>query len=269
VTQPRLRFLPRAEPDRRLDLSPLTPERLAGLSVAEIEALPLCAGRHPLSVADIFAVRAGDASEIVIEGGSHRFDRVGAAMRQGSLHIAGDVGQQAGRAMAGGRLAIGGSAGGWAGSGLIGGAVEIAGDAGDWLGGPLPGERSGMRGGTIVVRGHAGIRAGDRMRRGLVIVEGDAGPHAASAMIAGTLVVCGGAGPLPGILMRRGTIVLGRPAALAPSFLPTGGTDLVFTRLLAQSAATFSATAASCIRAATIRHAGDLAALGKGEVFSR
>ncbi len=268
MTEPPLRFLRRAEPDRRLDLSPLIPERLAGLSLAEIATLPLDTGRRAIMVADIFEVRPGDAAAIVIEGGSRRFDRVGAAMRQGTLHVAGDVGQQAGRGMAGGRLAIGGDAGGWAGSGLSGGLLEIAGDAGDRLGGPLPGERTGMRGGTIVVRGNAGLRAGDRMRRGLVVVEGDAGAHAASAMVAGTLVVCGSAGAWPGILMRRGTLVLGRPAVLAPSFLPTGGTDLVFTRLLAHSAGAFSAAAAACIRSAEIRYAGDLAVLGKGEVFS-
>jgi formylmethanofuran dehydrogenase subunit C len=87
-------------------------------------------------------------------------------------------------------------------------------------------------------------------------------------MVAGTLVVCGTAGALPGILMRRGTIVLGRPAELAPTFVATGGAELVFTRLLSDSATPFSDKAAACIRAAGTRYAGDMAVLGKGELFA-
>ena len=166
----------------------------------------------------MFHIHPGDPAEIVIEGGSERFDRVGEAMHTGVLTVRGDVGQQAGRLMAGGRLVIQGNAGGWAASGLRGGMLEITGDAGPFLGGPLAGERTGMRGGVVLVRGSAGERAADRLRRGLVVVEGDAGVHAGSGMFAGTLVVCGRAGALPGILMRRGTIVLGAARGPRPEF---------------------------------------------------
>jgi formylmethanofuran dehydrogenase subunit C len=262
-----LRLVLRGQPDQRLDLSPLTPDRLAGLDTGAIEALPLHTTRHRVTVGDIFDVHRGDPAEIVIEGGSERFDRVGEAMRTGLLTVEGDVGQQAGRMMVGGRLVVRGHAGGWAASGLRGGMLEITGDAGDFLGGPLAGERTGMRGGVVLVRGSAGMRAADRLRRGLVVVEGDAGVHAGSGMVAGTLVVCGGAGTLPGILMRRGTIVLGRTAELAPSFVVGGGVDLIFTRLLARSVASFSKKAAACVHAAGTRYAGDMAVLGKGELF--
>jgi formylmethanofuran dehydrogenase subunit C len=262
-----LRFALRAAPGQRLDLSPLTPERLAGLDVAAIEALPLQTGRHPVSVGDVFRVHAGDASRIVIEGGSDRFDQVAEAMKSGVLEVEGDAGQQAGRLMAGGALTIRGNAGGRAASGMLGGRVEIHGDAGGFLGGPLSGERTGMRGGIVLVRGKAGPRAADRLRRGLVIIEGDAGEHAGSGMVAGTLVVCGLAGPLPGILMRRGTIVLGHQAELAPSFVVSGGAPLVFTGLLARAVDPISEAAAGCVRGAEARYAGDMAVLGKGEVF--
>ena len=262
-----LRLVLRGEPDQRLDLSPLTADRLAGLEVAAIEALPVQTGRHWVSVGDVFRVHPGDAAQIVIEGGSARFDRVGEAMKTGVLTVEGEVGQQAGRSMAGGQLVIRGNAGGWAASGLRGGTLEIGGDAGDFLGGPLAGERTGMRGGVVLVRGRAGDRAADRLRRGLVIVEGDAGAHAGSGMVAGTLVVCGAAGALPGILMHRGTIVLGRPAELAPSFVVTGGGDLVFVRLLARAVAAISERAAACVQGPGMRYAGDMAVMGKGEVF--
>ena len=163
---------------------------------AAIAALPLHTTRQPVTVGDIFHVHPGDPAEIVIEGGSERFDRVGEAMQTGALTVEGDVGQQAGRLMAGGKLVIRGNAGGWAASGLRGGTLEITGDAGAFLGGPLAGERTGMRGGVVLVRGAAGMRAADRLRRGLVIIEGDAGAHAGSGMVAGTLVVCGAAGAL-------------------------------------------------------------------------
>jgi formylmethanofuran dehydrogenase subunit C len=262
-----LRLVLRGQPDQRLDLSPLTPDRLAGLDTVAIEALPLHTTRHRVTVGDVFRVEPGDAAHIVIEGGSARFDRVGEAMRTGVLTIEGDAGQQAGRLMAGGQLVIRGSAGGWAASGLRGGTLEIGGDAGDFLGGPLAGERTGMRGGVVRVRGRAGERAADRLRRGLVIVEGDAGAHAGSGMVAGTLVVCGTAGALPGILMRRGTIVLGRPAELSPSFVASGGADLVFVRLLERAVAATSESAAASVLAARMRFAGDMAVMGKGEVF--
>jgi formylmethanofuran dehydrogenase subunit C len=262
-----LRLVLRAQPDQRLDLSPLTPNRLAGLDIAAIEALPLHTTRHRVNVGDIFHLHPGDPACIAIEGGSERFDRVGAAMCSGVLTVDGDVGQQAGRLMAGGQLLIRGSAGGWVASGLRDGMVEISGDAGAFLGGPLSGERTGMRGGVVLVRGQAGMRVADRLRRGLVIIEGDAGAHAGSGMVAGTLVVCGASATLPGILMRRGTIVLGRPTELAPSFVATGRLELVFARLLACAAARFSAKAAACVQAAGTRYAGDMAVLGKGELF--
>jgi formylmethanofuran dehydrogenase subunit C len=262
-----LRLVLRATPDQRLDLSPLTPDRLAGLSQAEIAALPLHTTRHRVTVGDVFHIHAGDPAEIVIDGGSERFDRVGQAMQAGTLTVQGDVGQLAGRLMEGGRLLVRGNTGGWAASGLRGGTLEIAGDTGAFLGGPLAGERTGMRGGVVLVRGSVGPRAADRLRRGLVIVERDAGPHAGSGMVAGTLVVCGGAGVLPGTLMRRGTIVLGRPADLAPTFVTSGRVGLVFTGLLARVVASFSETAAACVKAAGMRYAGDMAVLGKGEIF--
>ncbi len=262
-----LRFVLRGEPEQRLDLSPLTPDRLAGLGVAAIEALPLHTTRHRLAVGDVFSVQPGDAAHVVIEGGSTRFDRVGEAMRTGMLTVEGDAGQQAGRLMAAGQLVIRGNAGGWAASGLRGGTLEIGGDAGDYLCGPLAGERTGMRGGLVLVRGRTGDRAADRLRRGLVIVEGDAGAHAGSLMVAGTLIVCGSAGALPGILMRRGTIVLGRPAEMAPSFVVSGGADLVFARLLARALSAISEQATACVQGAGKHYAGDMSVMGKGEVF--
>lgn len=263
-----LRFTLRQAPDQRLDLAPLTPERLAGLSETEITKIELQTTRERVRVGDVFTLRMGDAAEVRIDG-HERFDRIGCAMTSGEIHVEGDAGTQAGRLMRGGRLTIAGNAGPWAGSGMKGGTLEIKGDAGDRLGGPLAGEMAGMRGGVLVVRGNIGARAGDRLRRGMIVVEGNAGDHAGSRMIAGTLIVGGSAGALPGYLMARGTIVLagGLHHTLAPTFADCGVHDLVASTLMAQYVQPHSVELAARLRQPWRRLLGDMAVIGKGEIF--
>lgn len=259
----------RAVPDQRLDLAVLLPHRLAGLSAAEIERLEVQTRRERVTVGDVFRVTMGEADSIRIEGSCERLDRIGEGMTGGEIRVDGSVGARAGRRMAGGRLIIHGSTGPWAASGMTGGAIEIIGDAGERLGGPLPGETAGMRGGTVVVRGNAEARAGDRLRRGLILVEGHAGPYAGSRMIAGTLIIGGRAGALPGYLMRRGTIVLAQGCEqLAPTFVDCGVHDLVALRLIADHVRQIGARIRSLWRRPLRRLAGDMAVLGKGEIFT-
>jgi formylmethanofuran dehydrogenase subunit C len=258
----------RHAPEQRLDLSPLVPHLLAGKTAAEIEKIALQTTRTVVPVGDLFRLRMGDAALIRIEGSVERLDRIGHAMTDGEILVEGDVGAQAGRLMRAGSLLVRGSAGPWAGSAMAGGKLEILRDAGDHLGGPFGGETVGMRGGAIVVRGSAGARAADRMRRGTIVVEGACGPYAGSRMIAGTLVLLRRAGPLPGYLMKRGTIVLGADCEeLSPTFIDCGVHALVAMRLLADFVAPLSRRAAASLRAPLRRYAGDMAVLGKGEIF--
>ncbi len=258
----------RRQPDQRLDLSPLVPHLLAGKTTAEIERIALQTTRIPLAVAEIFRVRAGDPERLVIEGACETFDRVGHAMTGSEMHVEGDVGTQAGRLMTGGRLTVRGNAGPWAASCMKGGVVEIAGDADDRLAGPLAGEMAGMRGGIVIVRGHAGERAGDRMRRGTIIIEGKSGAYTGSRMIAGTLVVGRQAGPLPGYLMKRGTIVLAQGCSeLPPTFVDCGRHQLLAMKLCAEFISSYSKRAAAYLKRPLQRLAGDMAVLGKGEIF--
>jgi formylmethanofuran dehydrogenase subunit C len=261
-----LRFVLRASPPTRLDLSPLIPGRLAGLDQAAVARIELGTARASVRVGDVFGLHMGDAEQVAIEGGSERFDFLGAGMNGGSLLLEGDAGYCAGRRLSGGKLEIRGSAGAWAASGLGGGALEIHGDTGPMLGAPLAGERAGMAGGSVVVRGSAGERAGDRMRRGLIVIEGAAGEAAGSRMLAGTLAVCGRAGPMPGYLMRRGTLLLAE-ADLPPTFVRAGGAPPVFRHLLARALAEVSQLAAQLAGRAESRFLGDMATLGKGEIL--
>ncbi len=261
-------FSLRDAPAQRLDLSPLTPQNLAGKSVAEIASLELQTTRVRVTAGDVFRIREGDPGAILIEGGSARLDRVGMGVSAGSIRIEGEVGVEAGRLMSGGQLIIRGDAGPFAGSGMKGGTLIIDGDAGERLGGPLSGETVGMSGGVLHVRGEAGERAGDRLRRGVILIEGRAGAYAGSRMIAGTLAIGGEAGDLPGYLMGRGTILLGRGATLlSPTFGDCGEYELVAARLLAGYIAQTSAKLADLFRRPLRRLAGDLAALGKGEIL--
>ena len=263
-----LTFTLRSEPDQRLDLSPLLPHKLAGLSQKEIAAIELHTTRQRVSVGDVFKILLGDASSLRFVGGSSRLDWLGHGMSTGSIEMRGDVGAQAGRLMSGGAIAIFGSAGPFAASGLAGGMLRIEGDAGDCLGAPGPGEMQGIAGGVVEVTGNVGERAGERMRRGLLIVGRDAGACAGARMIAGTLIICGKAGRHPGALMQRGTIILGAaPAEMLPGFVDCGPQDLVFTRLLERALAPVNTAAAALLRRPLRRLAGDMSQLGKGEIL--
>lgn len=262
----------RSRPPQRVDCSPLVPERLAGLSVAEVERTEVLCGTRRVAVGDLFSVAAASGEDLVIASGDggDRLDRIGHAMASGRIVVEGEAGAQLGLGLAGGEVAVSGGAGLGAATGMRRGLVTIGGDAGDALGGALPGAMTGMSGGTAVVRGSAGARAGDRMRRGAIVVEGDLGDYPCSRMIAGTLVALGASiGLSPGFGMRRGTLLLAsRPAAVLPTFADAGAHDLLVLRLLVGALADRSpALAALGALTRARRLVGDLAAGGQGEIL--
>src|SRR5262249_37647530 len=183
----------RHPPRQSLDLSPLLPERLAGLDAAAVGALELLCGNRRLRVDTVFEVGASEAAELRIRNRGARLDHVGRGMAGGRLIVEGEAGAYAGLGMTGGHLTIQGDAGAFAGAAMQEGVLEIAGNAGDFLGGGLPGERRGMAGGLILVRGDAGNRAGDRQRRGTILIEGRAGDYLGARMVAGTTIRLGAA----------------------------------------------------------------------------
>lgn len=257
-----------ANPPERLDLSPLTPEKLAGLRRGDIEKIRLGTSKRASMVADLFRISGDDAENIVFEGGSERLDLVAAGLTGGSVRVAGDVGARVGRNMRGGHVLVEGGAGPHAGSGMRGGRLEIMGDAGDRLGGPLAGELAGMNGGMLIVRGRAGAFAGDRMRRGLTAVLGGSGDHAGSRMIAGSLVIAGGTGAMPGYLMRRGSIFLDRaPENLSPSFVECGAPESAFAALFDRYLVMEGILGLPLLGKAPRKYSGDNAVLGMGEVL--
>lgn len=262
-------FTLRQEPPQRVDLSALTPDRLAGKSLADIEKIEIGTTRASTKVGDVFQLAEGDLKNVRYEGGSARFDLVGAKLLpEFSIHVEGDVGLQLGRLAKGGKITVSGNAGAYAASGNEGAHIEIKGDVGEMLAAPLAGELAGMSGGRVVVRGKAGARAGDRLRRGILIIEGDAGDDLGSRLIAGTIVALGATSGRVGYLNKRGSLVLAKRPEIGPTYIDCGGHVLTFARLFARALRADSESAADILSAKLQRYGGDTAVYGKGEILT-
>jgi formylmethanofuran dehydrogenase subunit C len=253
---------------KALDLSALLPAKLAGMTLAAIERIPLGDGQDAPRVGDLFAL-AGDPGEaIAFAGGSPLLDYLGAGLDRGSITVEGPVGAYAGRGMKGGRIAIGGDAGAYLASTAKGGFIHVKGSAGDFLGGTRPGDKFGLLGATVVVEGNVGERAGERMRRGLVVARGKFGAMAGSRMVGGTLWTEAGFGPRPGPLLRRGTLIGPSVDELLPTFADCGRIDPVILSILSRYVAeTLGPLAPKALPRMVRKLAGDRATIGKGEIL--
>lgn len=260
-----------------LEAEVITPNRLARLTAAEIERLPVYYGNKPRPLAEHFDVRvegaAGaedDGPTVVVEGPTGRVKRLGERMSGGRLVIAGDAGMHVGAEMTGGELIVEGSADDWAGAQMAGGLLWIKGRAGNRAGSTYRGSKVGMTGGVLVVGGDAGHEVGGYMRRGLVVVMGSVGDFAGARMVAGTVLVLGQAGLRAGGGLRRGSVVV---AGGVPEVLPTFRETCIYRP-------GFLTLFARALRARGLplpegvlegrpfrRFGGDLAELGKGELL--
>jgi formylmethanofuran dehydrogenase subunit C len=263
---------PRSRPALRVDLRGLSPVAMAQAAPAEVERLPVGHGNEQWPLAELFHIEhAGhpdDVATLRLQGDFSRCDRIGWQMAAGRIELEGDAGDYLGAGMSGGELRVSGSAGLLAACEMQGGHLEVGADVGDFAAGALPGSMNGMRGGTLLVRGRAGQRLGDRMRRGLAMVFGDAGDFTGSRLVAGSIAVGGRLGAHCGWGMRRGSIVCaGAPPALAPTFVPTGHDIGVFWQLLARELARHGGPFAALPSRKPARLAGDLGAGGLGELL--
>lgn len=262
-----LTFTLKANLTQRVDLSALTPDNLAGKSIAEIAAIELPAGKTKPRVDALFDISGDDASGIVIQNSSAKLDYIGNGMKTGSITIYGDVGSYLAFKLRSGEIVLHGNAGDFAACHMAGGMLQIKGNVGDFLGGALPGERKGMKGGIVLVSGNVGERAGDQMRRGLVLIEGNAGNYCASRMIAGTIGVLGSVGDYAGYAMKRGTLLLTSQPKLHPTILDCGTHTLPFLGLMFKSFRGLPSRFAEINKTRVQRYAGDVANDGKGEIL--
>jgi formylmethanofuran dehydrogenase subunit C len=208
----------REPPAAPVEAYALRPDRLAGLSRAEIERLELRHGNRPAAVGELFGVSGDGGPDVRVEGDLGRVAGLGAGMTGGRLTVSGRAGPHLGARMRDGELVVEGDAGDWAGAEMRGGRLVARGSAGRRLGGAYAGARAGMRGGEILVHGDAGEEAGAGLRRGLIAVAGRVGDAAGLSALAGTIVVFGSLGAQPGAGMRRASIVAMTGAALLPTY---------------------------------------------------
>ncbi|HMN38583.1 MAG TPA: formylmethanofuran dehydrogenase subunit C [Hyphomicrobium sp.] len=252
----------------RLDLTGVTPDKLAALSSSEIANLAVGSDKEQVVLGDAFDISGTPGDTLTIEGAGATLDFVGGGMTGGKLRVTGNVGDYAGRKMSGGRLEISGNAGAYLGSGMSGGIVHVAGNAGDSAGAVLPGERFGMAGGTLVVSGNIGARAGDKMRRGTIIVKGVTGAQTGTRMSGGTIWAEGGLGVDPGFMMRRGTLIAPKVERLLPTFVDCGRHDLVITRVISRHLkAELGDLAPAALPHFVRKIGGDMSVIGRGEIL--
>jgi len=255
---------------QRLDASALQPDRLAGLSLREIERRSLVFEDGTAIVAgDVGAVSGSISNRLRVIGDASRLDRLGAGMKQGHLEIEGPVGRRLGEQMAGGHIVIHGDAGDFVGRSMRGGSIVVHGSVGNGTGSGAPGAKKGMSGGEIIVLGNAGSETGACLRRGIIAVAGHVGPHALRSALAGTLIVFGNTAEPAGRWSKRASLITMSDLAIPAGYAYACTFQPGFVRvLLAHLRRTYSfPVSPEHMEHAFERYIGDFSELGRGEIL--
>ena len=213
-----LRLNLKKKPDVPVEADSICPDKMEGLSLKDISALPLHHGNEQITVGDLFSITGKVNGEICLEGDTSRFKMVGASMSKGRLLIKGSIGQHVGVAMSGGEIIVGKNADNWVGPEMSGGRITVNGNAGHMVGCAYRGGQVGVTGGEIIIHGNAGNEVGNTMRDGLIAVGGSCGDFTGINMLAGTIIVLGEMGWRTGAAMKRGTIISMQDTEMLPTF---------------------------------------------------
>ncbi len=253
-----------------LEAEPIGPDLFRARDRKEIERLPLHHGNERVAIGDVFRIAGERSDDLRVEGDLARVKGLGSGMTGGTMVIEGHAGMHTGAGMSGGVLEVRGDAGDWAGAEMTGGLLWIRGSAGNRTGSAYRGSKYGMRGGVVLVDGEGGHEIGGYMRRGLIAVRGEVRDHAGARMSAGTILLFARAGWRTGGGMSRGTIVCFEPIEMLPTFRRSSSYAPLFLEiyLRALRARGFAIPHDGPLPR-FIRHDGDLAELGKGEIFVR
>lgn len=249
-----------------LEAEVLSPDRLIGLTIPQIQQRPLLHGNRTVHLGDYFAVEGEPSETLSLHGDLSRVLWIGRGMTRGTLEIHGSAGRHLGSGMSGGTITVRGDVDDWAGAEMSGGTITVQGNAGHQLGAAYHGSPSGMSGGTIQVHGTAGDETGKRMRRGTILVGGSAGEFTGALMKGGTIVLASGAGKRTGAGMERGTLISLTAVPRLPTFVYACEYLPQFLGLYARWCAAYGVH----LPFGTGRYrrfAGDAAVSGKGELF--
>ncbi len=165
------------QPEGRLDLRALTPDKLDGLSLPEIAKMRLGSSSHAPQVTDYFDISCDNNSQIIFEGDYSRCDHIGAGMRRGQIIIRGNAGDFTGANMLGGTLICQGNVGDRLADSMRRGLILVDGDAGSYA-------ASRMIAGTVGIYSQTGEHLGYMMKRGTILLTQTPNLHA-------TMVDCG------------------------------------------------------------------------------
>ncbi|MFQ5658966.1 MAG: formylmethanofuran dehydrogenase subunit C [Gammaproteobacteria bacterium] len=205
-------------PEVPLEAENISPDRVAGLSPAEIESLSVQHGNEQAAVGDFFNVEGTSNGTTRLHGDLTNVKYIGAGMSSGHLHVNGNVGAHLGAGMSGGEIVVTGNVGDWVAPDMSGGRIQIKGDAGHMIGSAYRGSTIGIQGGEIIVHGNARNEIGHGMRNGIIVIGGNSGDFTGVNMLAGTIIVLGELGNRSGAGMKRGTIISMHATELLPTF---------------------------------------------------
>lgn len=149
-----------------VDANALSPDRLAGLSQAEVASLPLQQGECSIAVDDLFEVIGDGSEEIILEGDLSRVEGIGREMTRGKITIRGNAGSHLGAGMREGVILVDGNAGARAGERMRRGLIVVQGDLAEFAG-------ADMIAGSIIVLGRLGPQPGAGMKRGTILALGE------------------------------------------------------------------------------------------------
>lgn len=251
-----------------LEAEVLSPDTMADLSNSEIRALTVYHGKRQVPLEEFFDVDGERSDELVLHGDLTKVRLIGRGMSKGSVTVHGRVGMHLGAHMKGGRIEVHGDASDWIGAEMKNGFIHVHGNVGGQIGAAYRGSLAGMKNGTIIVDGMAGLEVGMRMRRGTIIVGGQAKDFTGLQMKGGTIILMDGAEIRTGAWMHRGTIISMKPVKLMPTFAESNDSNPTFMNVYAKQLKQFGVNLPYAASAGTYqRFAGDLAVPGKGEIF--
>jgi formylmethanofuran dehydrogenase subunit C len=142
-----------------LDCRALTPNLLAGLSIAQIKEINIGACK----VSDLFTISGSDTDNILFNNSTSKLDYIGFKMSRGSITIAGDAGDFLGANLQKGTIICQGNTGDRVGDQMRRGLILIDGNTGDYV-------ASRMIAGTIGIYGKVGQFIGFNMKRGTLLL---------------------------------------------------------------------------------------------------
>lgn len=251
-----------------IEAETISPDVTASLSHDAIRALPVYLGKRQRRLGDFFRVDGEASDELEVRGDAGKVKWIGRAMTRGRIVVRGDAGMHLGAYMTGGTIEVFGDASDWVGGEMAGGFIRVHGSVGGQAGAAYRGSASGMRDGTILIGGGAGLELGMRMKRGTIVVGGRVRDFAGLQMRGGTIVLGGGAELRTGAWMMRGTIISLQPISLLPTFAYACSYVPTFIRLYARHLEPLgfglpSHEASGAYR----RYTGDSSVPGKGEIL--